>query len=226
MKDQGIEKVSMKFRTDCQFKYVPYAGGVLSLNRATARFFIDDKTLFLYKINLTNLNYMYIIMFTYMKDAPDSKTKALKASGSLNLHPKKIKDELFSTHEFFDPRDRVQVKYEMLRRHRMDEKAVTVVASAFGTSRQTFYKVEKTFKQEGIPGLIGQRRGPKRAHKCSDEVLDFVQQWRGDPSIRQNNEIVLEAIKRRFGIHLNPRSIDRALIRRKKKRKPKVQAKT
>lgn len=189
------------------------------VNESFSATLLEYNMINLYKIDLTTLNDMYIIMFTNMKELSDSKIKALKSSGSLHPHPEKIKDELFSGgYEFFDPCDRIQVKYEMLRRHQIDGKAVTTVASTFGTSRQTFYKVEKSFKQKGIPGLLGQLRGPKRAHKCSDEVLDFIEQWRENPSMHHDQETVTEAIQRRFGIYLNPRSVDRALIRRKKKR--------
>ena len=44
------------------------------------------------------------------------KSLALRQQGCLNPHPERVTDELFQTREFFDPRDRVRVKYEMLRR--------------------------------------------------------------------------------------------------------------
>jgi hypothetical protein len=46
----------------------------------------------------------------------DPKSRALQQEDSLHPHPEQVTDELFLTHEFFDPRDLVQVKYEMLRR--------------------------------------------------------------------------------------------------------------
>ena len=82
-------------------------------------------------------------------------------------------------------------------------------------SRQTFYLTETAFQKEGLPGLIPRRRGPKQAHKCTDEVLDFVESWRQSdsqelsPSARRSSS-VLES-------RIHPRSIDRALARRKKK---------
>jgi len=50
------------------------------------------------------------------KATRDPKSRALQQAGSLHPHPEQVKDELFLTHPFFDPRDLVQVKYEMLRR--------------------------------------------------------------------------------------------------------------
>ena len=89
------------------------------------------------------------------------------------------------------------------------------VAASFGVSRQAFYTADATFHDHGIPGLLPRRRGPKGAHKCTDEVLDFAEQWQPDA---QDDETLVEAIRRRFNVTINPRSIDRALARRKKKR--------
>lgn len=148
---------------------------------------------------------------------PDTKTAALRAAGALHRRPEAVRDQVFADHEFFDARDRVQVKYEMLRRHRVENTRVTAVAAAFGVSRQAFYAAESAFRAAGIPGLLPRPRGPRRAHKCTDEVLDFVQQWRqSHPGERGRRQT--EAVRRRFGVRLHPRTIDRALARRKKKR--------
>ena len=146
----------------------------------------------------------------------DPKSAALRTAGALHPHPEAVHDEAFARHEFFDRRDRVQVKYEMLRRHRLEGRPVTEVATAFGVSRQAFYQAETALRSGGIPGLLPRRRGPRRAHKCSDEVLDFVEQWRAAPASEREANVV-EAVRRRFKVSLHPRSITRALARRKKK---------
>jgi transposase len=166
---------------------------------------------------------MYIIVLAHMKRpeagkpsrAVDAKAEALRQQGTLHPNPDLVHDEAFRQSEFFDARDVVQVRYEMLRRHQVDGKAVTAVAGAFGVSRQAFYTTEAAFEQMGISGLLPRRRGPQRAHKCTDEVLDFVEQWRATSPMEKD---VTEAIRKRFGISINPRSIERALKRRKKKR--------
>ena len=48
--------------------------------------------------------------------ATDAKLQALRQQACLNLRSDQVNDELFRDSEFFDPRDLVQVKYEMLRR--------------------------------------------------------------------------------------------------------------
>lgn len=155
---------------------------------------------------------------TRKKNAGNAKVEALRRQGALHPHPEAVHDEAFRREEFLDPRDRVQVKYEMLRRHRLEGRSVTEVSASFGVSRQAFYLAETTFEREGLPGLVPAPKGPRRAHKCTDEVLDYVEQWRQELS----DEPLSEAIEARFGVRIHPRSIDRALARRKKKRSRKA----
>lgn len=164
----------------------------------------------------------HIIQLTHMKQtagsrpnrAVDAKSDALRQQGSLHPNPEHVRDEVFRREEFFDSRDLVQVRYEMLRRHQIDGAAVTEVAGAFGVSRQAYYMTEAAFEASGIAGLMPRRRGPQRAHKCTDEILDFVEHWRADTSPENN---VSEAVRKRFGVAIHPRSLTRALTRRKKK---------
>lgn len=172
---------------------------------------------------------VYVIVITVMprRNTPreDPKAVALRAAGALHPHPEAVQDEIFSGGEFFDRRDRVQVKYEMLRRHRVDGRPVTDVAAAFSVSRQAFYTSERAFAAEGIVGLLPRPRGPKRAHKCTDEVLDFAERWHAErPDERAMS--VVAAIEHRFGVTVHPRSLDRALDRRKKKRRAMGRAPT
>jgi transposase len=147
----------------------------------------------------------------------DPKVAALRAAGALHRRPQSVRDEAFAgEQEFFDPRDRVQVKYEMLRRHRVEGRPVSHVALAFGVSRQAFYVADQTFQEQGITGLLPHPRGPRRNHKCTEEVLDFVERWRLGQGV-QGQETLAEAVRRHFGINIHPRSLARALARRKKK---------
>ncbi len=50
----------------------------------------------------------------------DPKLAALRQHGCLNPRPDKVVDPIFASSDFFDPRDLVQVKYEMVRRVRVD----------------------------------------------------------------------------------------------------------
>lgn len=146
------------------------------------------------------------------------KLEALRQQRALNRRPGKVTDELFAEDSFFDPRDLVQVKYEMLRRVQAEGKSVTDAAAAFGFSRPSFYQAQSAFGQDGLAGLVPQKRGPKQAHKLTEEVLTFIGQTRQqDPSVRSGE--LARIIHQRFGTMVHPRSIERALLRHQKKRR-------
>ena len=146
------------------------------------------------------------------------KLEALREQGTLNPHPKKVTDFLFQENDFFDPRDLVQVKYEMLRRVRVDKAAVTQASSSFGFSRVSFYQAQATFEEHGLPGLIPGKRGPREAHKLTPEVLEFVTRTRvAQPALKF--EDLAREVARQFGTQVHPRSIERALARGQKKRR-------
>jgi transposase len=147
----------------------------------------------------------------------DPKSAALRSAGALHPHPEAIQDENFLRDGFFDRRDRVRVRYEMVRRHRVESRPVTEVASAFGVSRQAFYATESAFEAGGLPGLLPRPRGPRRAHKCTEEILDFAAGWRTDHAEEPSAQLAA-AVADRFGVSIHPRSLVRALGRREKKR--------
>jgi len=150
-----------------------------------------------------------------MPEKQDGKAEALREQGALHPHPEAVKDELFLESEFFDPRDLVMVKYEMLRQARVEGQSITQAAAAFGLSRVTFYEAQAAFAEGGLPGLIPKRRGPKGAHKLTDELLTFLDQERAqDKTLRA--PALADKVQERFGISVHPRSIERALARRQK----------
>ena len=65
---------------------------------------------------------------------PDPKLDALQERGLLNPKPERVTDELFRLSAFFDARDLLQVKYEMIRRVQLDGAPVARAAGAFGFS--------------------------------------------------------------------------------------------
>jgi len=146
----------------------------------------------------------------------DPKLEALREQGTLNPRSHKVTDALFAKDSFFDSRDLVQVKYEMLRRVRTEGKSVTDAAADFGFSRPSFYQAQSAFEQDGLAGLVPHKRGPKQAHKLTDEVLTFIGEVRQkEPSIRLPD--LVKRIQQRFGTKVHPRSIERSLLRYQKK---------
>ena len=151
-----------------------------------------------------------------MDEQQDGKSRALREHGALHSRPRQVHDPLFQHSEFFDPRDLVLVKYEMLRRVRVEGMSVTAAARAFGFSRVAFYQAMAAFRKKGLVGLMPRRRGPKAANKLTDAVLEFIDQQRAaDPRLRAPKLATL--IQEHLGLSVHPRSIERALARRAKR---------
>jgi DNA-binding winged helix-turn-helix (wHTH) protein len=88
--------------------------------------------------------------------------KDLDDPGSRNPTPEAVLDEQFVTGgSFFDARDIVQVKYEMLRRV-ANGQSIDEAIRAFGfPSRQSFYRARIAFEQKGLVGLMATKRGAR-----------------------------------------------------------------
>jgi transposase len=149
----------------------------------------------------------------------DPKSAALAQDGVLNPNPEAVRDRMFTSNPFFDAKDLVQVRYEMVRRHQVDGIAISEAAATFGVTRPTFYKAQSTLQTAGLPGLLPSRRGPKGGHKVSPEVIAFVADLKAaSPAVTTSQ--CLEAIEARFGVKVHRRSLERALVRKKKRLNP------
>ncbi len=150
------------------------------------------------------------------KSGEDAKVRVLKEHGTLNPEPDEVGDERFRSGDFFDPRDLVQVKYEMLRHVHREGATVSEAARAFGFSRPTFYHAQQALAEKGVGGLLPKRPGPRKAHKLTDEVMEFVGHLRVQEPVLSAEELA-GRLEDRFGLSVHPRSIERALVRREKK---------
>lgn len=142
------------------------------------------------------------------------KISSLRSSGTLNPSPEKVRDPIFQNKDFFDPMDLVQVRYELLRRVQTEGASISDAAKSFGFSRLSYYRIQAMFQEFGLCGLVPQKRGPKQAHKINTKVLDFMnEKIQETPSIS-----ILElknAIEKTFKLLVHPRTIERALIKKK-----------
>lgn len=148
------------------------------------------------------------------KSKRDPKAAALRADGTLNAFPEKVTDPKFRTGEFFDPRDGVQVKYEMLRRVLLENASVTDASDEYGVSRPTYYEAKANFDEAGVAGLLPKKRGPRGPHKLQGNLLAFVEDQHvpGEP-IRARE--LAEVIREKFSVDVHPRTIERALTGKK-----------
>lgn len=142
------------------------------------------------------------------------KIKALKESDAFNPHPERVKAPWFQNSAFFDPRDFLQVKYEMLRHVLVEGASKSETAELFGISRPTFYEAESAFLQRGLAGLLPKQRGPKEAHKLNAKVMVFIEECTSKNSKLRIKELV-KLIQAHFNMLIHPRSIERAIARKK-----------
>ena len=142
----------------------------------------------------------------------DPKVQALRAERSLNPRPGAVTDEQFARSEFLDARDLVQVKYEMVRRTRVDGEPVSRAAEAFGFSRPSLYAAQAALDGGGLAALVPARPGPKQAHKMTGELVAFARErLAADPKL--SSRALVELIAERFGVRVHRRSVERALQR-------------
>lgn len=143
-------------------------------------------------------------------DSKHTKTDVLLEEGTLNPAPQKVRDPKFREGDFFDPRDAVQVKYEMLRRVSIDNASVTAAAEEYGVSRPTFYQAKTNFDEAGIAGLVPKKRGPRGPHKLQGEVLAFLEtQLVAGKPIRAR--ALARLLRKKFNLEVHPRTIERAV---------------
>ncbi len=111
---------------------------------------------------------------------------------------------------FFNPEDRIQVKYEMLRQVLVEGTEVNKTAREFGFSRPRFYQLKERFEQEGMAGLIDGIPGRKEATKITPQILAFIlEQKRIHPEL--SGKAIRDKITKTFGLRLGQRTVERAL---------------
>jgi transposase len=148
------------------------------------------------------------------QQAEDPKVTALHETRCVNPRPEAVTDERFLSSEFFDARDLAQVKYEMVRAVREDDVTVTAATAAFGFSRQSYYATAAALDSGGMQALVPARPGPRGAHKLTEQVCAFCEQLLASDTALQPKDLV-DTIAAEFGVRVHPRSIERALARRR-----------
>ncbi len=147
----------------------------------------------------------------------DEKLVALRHSRTLHPHPDQVRDPLFTSGSpFFDPRDLVQVKYELLRRVRVDGDSVSHATAMFALSRPTFYAAQAAWERAGLVGLLPEPTGPRHGHKLTEEILVLLR-----PLATSMSSTELAAwLREELHLTVHPRSIERALARKAQKGGP------
>lgn len=151
-----------------------------------------------------------IIIFTHMPADPDTKRRALQTTGTFNSHAAQVRHPLFQQSSFFDPEDLLQLKYETLRAVEVEKCPIARAAREFGLSRPTIYEAQAQLQLQGLEGLLPHKRGPKAAHKLTNQVLQYLQeQAQAEPEIEVQE--LARGVRQRFAVKLHPRTIQKAL---------------
>ena len=134
-----------------------------------------------------------------------TRLRSLIEAGLLHSSPESVVAPLFTAGAgFFLVEDKVQVKYEMLRAHLVDEVPVTEAAAAHGYSRAAFYLVAASFDQLGMAGLLDERRGRRGPVKLTPEIVEFIR-----TAAPGSGAAIADQVAVRFGVRLHRRTIER-----------------
>ena len=148
-------------------------------------------------------------------DRKATKRKALKERGTLNLRAYAVCDPAFQENVFLDAQDLVLVKNEMLRRVSLEGCSVTEAVVRFGVSDPPNHRAQTDFERDGLAGRVPDRRGPRRPHKLTVEVAEFL-----EGKMRREDGLGAKKLAARvevqFGRKVHPRTIERGLARAKK----------
>ena len=144
------------------------------------------------------------------------KRQFLEENGALHRDPDRVRARLFEEHRFFDPLDKVQVKYEMLRVHFVEGRSVVTVAEDFGFSRETFYTTLAAFEAGGVAWLCDGKSGRPGPLKMTDEAIEWVRDLHRRRRNLSGREIA-EQLAEELGIEVHRRTIERLLVTAGKK---------
>ena len=138
------------------------------------------------------------------------KREFLEQAGALCRHPDRVRAEPFERYRFFDPLDKVQVKYEMLRAHAVEGRSVVRVAEVFGFSRETYYAALAAFESRGVAGLADGKSGRPGPIKLTEEAARWIHDLhRRRPGL--SGREIAERLAQEIGIEVHRRTIERLL---------------
>jgi len=162
------------------------------------------------RLNLIDIHGPLVPSLPHVKDH-NRKRKSLKDAGLLHPTPDRVRDSLFKDHpEFFDPQDLLQVRYEMLRAHKVDGENIVAISERYGVSRQTFYNLWEKFSKVGSAALLSGKPGPKGASKLTLEVVSFVKKQLLREAKLSGSEVA-SRIQAKFRLKVHKRTIEKLL---------------
>jgi hypothetical protein len=126
----------------------------------------------------------------------------------------RVADPLFRVDDFFDPRDLLLVKYELLRRVRCEGLPVLQAVRRFAVARATYYQAASAGSDRGLLGLLPRRTGPRQGYKLT---ADLVATLTGPAqTAAPSPDDLARRLWEQHRLRVHPRSIARALRPREK----------
>ena len=139
-----------------------------------------------------------------------TKDEQLIENGCFNSNHANVTAGIFGSSPFFDKKDVIQVKYEMVRAAAGGEGSVTEIAGAYGYSRKSFYQISRAFEAGGLCALVPKKTGPKGPTKLSAEALEFIATFFNEHNGAKARQVSV-ALESEKGIKVHPRTIARNL---------------
>jgi len=138
------------------------------------------------------------------------KKEVLSQLGALNKNPEKVTNYLFKKHDFFDPQDKVQIKYEMLRANQVDGQKITHICTQYNYSREAFYVILRKFKHQGIVGFLEGSRQKKNTIMINQDIAKMIIQMKFEnPDI--SGAKLAQKINATFNADYKKRAIEKAV---------------
>jgi DNA-binding winged helix-turn-helix (wHTH) protein len=97
-------------------------------------------------------------------------------------------DQLFAANGFFDTRDILQLKYEMLRCVAVGGLSIDEATAAFGLPREAFDHAKSDFEQGGVAGLLLVKRDERLHIEMHQQSVDPRDQVEREPSVLDKSE--------------------------------------
>jgi transposase len=142
-----------------------------------------------------------------------SKQDVLMKNGTFNKNHNRVTEPRFINDDFYDPQDLAQVKYEMLRTARESERSVEEITDSFGFSRAGFYKIKKSFEEEGASAFASNKTGPRGAWKLTEEIRLFIDSYLLEhPDV--GSEDIADLLEAERGLEISKRTIERYRARK------------
>lgn len=141
------------------------------------------------------------------------KTEVLKENGTFNPRHDKVTAACFKSGIFFDTKDLIQVKYELLRSIASGECSITQASEQFGLSRESIYKNKAAYETGGLQALLPKKTGPKGAHKLTAEGQAFIDSYVAEHSAASASE-VNKKMREQTGISVHNRTVERYLSKK------------